>query len=119
MFIATHINGYSNSAIFNVFEEQKDLKLSRYYKHILFILLDSFSLRWSLYENEVEGIKFNQNELGIQRIDRLINNIRYVKMKLEEIDIEKTYKLNHHLSNLLLNILLVRYKVTREYIEVK
>ena len=85
---------------------------------MLFILLDSYSLRYSLYRYYILGDELDLAEIRDERINRLINNIYYVKVKLEETNTNKTVDLNHHLSTLLYNICLIRKKLNNEFIEI-
>lgn len=112
VFMQTHINRFNDSAIFDVFEEQKELKYIKWYPYVMFILLDAFSVRWSLYEYYIEGALYDESELRAERLNRLANNIRYIKVQLEEYNADLTANLNHHLSNLLLNVQATRYHVS-------
>ncbi|NLY08533.1 MAG: hypothetical protein GXZ11_01320 [Tissierellia bacterium] len=111
VFMYTHFNKINDSAIFDVFEEQKELKYMPYHKHIMLILLDAYSLRYTLYSHLVEGQPYDEGELRPERIERLADNIRYVKYKLGEWDANKTTDLNHHLVTLLLNLQLIKYHI--------
>lgn len=116
LFMHTHMNRNNDCAILDIFEENRQLQYNPYYRHVLFLLLDAFSLRWSLFEHFIEGADFPSVELRQERLDILAHNIRYVKTKLEETDPEGTSTLLHHLSNLLLNVLIVRYHVSNKMI---
>ena len=94
------------------------IKQSYLYKYILFILLDSYSLRYSLYRYYILGDELDLAEIRDERIIRLINNIYYVKVKIEEINTNNTVDLNHHLSTLLYNVCLIRKKLNNEFIEI-
>lgn len=111
VFMYTHFNRYNDSAIFDVFEEQKELKYMPYFKHVMLILLDAFSLRHTLYSHFIDGQPYDEGELRPERIERLAKNIRYVRYMLGEWDAEKTTDLSHHLVTLLLNIQLVKYHI--------
>lgn len=111
VFMYAHFNRYNDSAIFDIFEKNKELKYMPYYKHVMLILLDAFSLRFTLFEHFTEGHPYDEGELRVERINRLANNIRYVRYRLNKWDANKTVDLNHHLATLLLNVQLVKYHV--------
>ena len=100
MFITAHNSNYNDSVIMDIFEKEKELTYWPYYTHVMLIMLDAFALRWSLYEYYVEGKDLPISELRPTRVNRLIENIRYVKTKLEEYDADVAVNLLHHLSTL-------------------
>lgn len=108
----------NDSAIIDSLDRLGTIKQSYLYKYILFILLDSYSLRYALYSYYILGDELDFAEIRDERIKRLINNIYYVKTKLEEMDTNKIVDLNHHLSTLLYNICLIRKKLSNEFIEI-
>lgn len=108
----------SDSAIIDSLDRLGTIKQSYLYKYILFILLDSYSLRYALYNYYILGGDLDFAEIRDERINRLINNIYYVKIKLEEMDTNKVVDLNHHLSTLLYNICLIRKKLKDEFVEI-
>lgn len=108
----------SDSAIIDSLDRLGTIKQSYLYKYILFVLLDSYSLRYALYNYYILGGDLDFSEIRDERINRLINNIYYVKIKLEEMDTNKVVDLNHHLSTLLYNICLIRKKLKDEFVEI-
>lgn len=108
----------SDSAIIDSLDRLGMIKQSYLYKYILFMLLDSYSLRYALYNYYILGRDLDFAEIRDERINRLINNIYYVKIKLEEMDTNKVVDLNHHLSTLLYNICLIRKKLKDEFVEI-
>lgn len=108
----------NDSAIIDSLDRLGTIKKSYLYKYILFVLLDSYSLRYSLYKYYVLGDDLDFAEIREERVNRLIKNIYYVKVKLEEMDTNKVLDLNHHLSTLLYNICLIRKKLSNEFIEI-
>ena len=64
------------------------------------------------------GSEYEYGELGSERLDRLINNIRYVRAKLEDEDVVASSYLMHHLQTLLLNVEAAKYELGKKYIEV-
>lgn len=118
LFLYANSKMYNDSAIFDVLKTERRLILSAYYRHVLLILLDAYSLRWSLFSLVYLGSEYEYGELGSGRLDRLINNIRYVRAKLEEEDVVASSYLMHHLQTLLLNVEAAKYELGRKYIEV-
>lgn len=113
------INKFKNdSAIFDCLESLHEIKKSYLYTYILFILLDSYSLRYELYKHYILDIDIEYGELREERLDRLINNVYYVKDKLEDYDLNKTTDLNNHLTCLLTNLWLIKKKLKHDFIEV-
>lgn len=110
---------YNNSAIIDIFEEDKSMKLCPVYKHTMLIVLECFALRWALYEYAVDGLNLKEAEVATRHIDKIANNIEYVKNELEKWDSQKAINLNHHLTTLLLNVLAVKKDVTSFYLEVE
>lgn len=108
----------NDSAIIDSLDKLGTIKQSYLYKYILFILLDSYSLRYALYSYYILGEDLDFAEIRDERVNRLIKNIYYVKVKLEEMDTNKIVDLNHHLSTLLYNICLIRKKLSNEFIEI-
>lgn len=118
LFLYANSKMFNDSAIFDVLESNRKLRLSKYYKHVLFILLDAFSLRWSLFSLVRLEQDYEYGELGSERLDRLINNIRYVRARLEDEDVVESSYLMHHLQTLLLNVEAAKYELGKKYIEV-
>lgn len=118
LFLYANSKTYNDSAIFDVLKTDSRLKMSKYYRHVLFILLDSFSLRWSLFSLVYLNSEYEYGELGSERLDRLINNIRYVRAKLEDEDVVASSYLMHHLQTLLLNVEAAKYELGKKYVEV-
>ena len=116
-FCATN-KGKNDSAIFDGLDELRQLKKNDIYKYILLILLDSYGLRYSLYNHYIYNYDLDYGELRQERLDRLINNVYYVKTRLEEYDSNLTTNINHHLTTLLYNLCLIQKKLKEEYIEV-
>lgn len=108
----------NDSAIIDSLDKLGTIKQSCLYKYILFILLDSYSLRYALYSYYILGEDLDFAEIRDERVNRLIKNIYYVKVKLEKMDTNKIVDLNHHLSTLLYNICLIRKKLSNEFIEI-
>lgn len=108
----------NDSAIMDSLSGLGLIKQSCLYKYILFILLDSYSLRYSLYRYYILDDELDLAEIRDERINRLINNIYYLKVKIEETNTNKTVDLNHHLSTLLYNVCLIRKKLNNEFIEI-
>ena len=108
----------NDSAIIDSLDKLGTVKQSYLYKHILFILLDSYSLRYALYKYYILDDDLDFAEIRDERVNRLIKNIYYVKVKLEEMDTNKVVDLNHHLSTLLYNICLIRKKLKDEFVEI-
>lgn len=108
----------NDSAIIDSLDRLGTIKKSYLYKYILFILLDSYSLRYALYSYYILGSDLDFAEIRDERLRRLINNIYYVKVKLEEMDTNKVVDLNNHLSTLLYNICLIRKKIKDEFVEI-
>lgn len=111
IFIYTHSSGFNDSAIFDIFENQKDLKYCGLHKQVMLILLQSFAIRWVLYEHFIEKKALDRSETDDSVFIRLIENIRYVKAKLEEYDSDKTAELCHHLATLMLNLSTLKYEL--------
>lgn len=113
------INKYKNdSAIIDCLETLHSIKQVELYNYILFIILDSYSLRYELYKHYILGLEIDYGELRQERLGRLINNVYYLKDKLESYDLNKTTDLNNHLTTLLTNLLLIKKKLKNEFIEV-
>lgn len=113
------INKFKNdSAIFDCLESLQEIKQSDIYNYILFILLDSYSLRYELFKHYILGHEIDYGELRQERLERLANNIYYVKDKLEAYDLNKTTNINNHLTSLLTNVWLIKKKLKNEFIEV-
>lgn len=108
----------NDSAIIDSLDRLGTIKKSYLYKYILFVLLDSYSLRYALYSYYILGSDLDFAEIRDERLRRLINNIYYVKVKLEEMDTNKVVDLNNHLSTLLYNICLIRKKIKDEFVEI-
>lgn len=108
----------NDSAIIDSLDRLGTIKKSYLYKYILFILLDSYSLRYALYSYYILGSDLDFAEIRDERLRRLINNIYYVKVKFEEMDTNKVVDLNNHLSTLLYNICLIRKKIKDEFVEI-
>lgn len=109
----------NDSAIIDTLDDLGFVKQSYLYKYMLFILLDSYSLRYSLYNHYILGDDLDFAEIRDERLKRLIDNIDYVKLKLEEMNADKTVDLNHHLSTLLYNVCLIRKKLKDEFVEIE
>lgn len=108
----------TDSAIYDALISNKKLTGGKWFKHVLFIILDAFSLRYSLYDYYIQNGEFVYGELGQDRLNRLINNVYYVKAKLEDYDYKETVNVNHHLNTLYYNLLMLRQKMKEEFIEV-
>ncbi|MCW6701387.1 hypothetical protein NH288_04725 [Anaerococcus sp. NML200537] len=108
----------NDSAIFDCLNDLKELKKQEIYKYILFVLLDSYSLRYSLYNHYIIGDELDYGELRQERLDKLINNVNYIKKKLEEYNSNLSTDINHHLTTLLYNLCLIKKNLKTEYIEV-
>lgn len=108
----------NDSAILDCLNDLKELKKQEIYKYILFVLLDSYSLRYSLYNHYIIGDELDYGELRQERLDKLINNVNYIKKKLEEYNSNLSTDINHHLTTLLYNLCLIKKKLKTEYIEV-
>lgn len=106
----------NDSAIIDILERQKAIELIDINKYILFILLESFSTYYSLYEFCYENKEPDKMQLGNRRITDLANNIEYVKYRLSKINLN-TIDLTHHLSTLLMNILAINYDINKYFIE--
>lgn len=106
----------NDSAIIDILETETEYKTSKIYNYLLFILLESFSLYYSLYEFAVEGKEPDKMQLGRKRINELANDIEYVKYKLGQENLN-TINLTHHLSVLLMNVLAVNYDINKYFIE--
>lgn len=116
LFLYSRIGKINDSAILDVFEKNTKLKYCGYYKHVLLILLDAFSLRWSLFEAYKEDKTLEAMELTQSRLDLLIENIRYVKAKLEEWDSLESSDLRHHLNTLQFNVQAIRGQLSNRII---
>lgn len=106
----------NDSAIIDILETETEYKTSKIYSYLLFILLECFSLYYSLYEFVVEGKEPDKMQLGRKRINELANDIEYVKYKLGQENMN-TINLTHHLSVLLMNVLAVNYDINKYFIE--
>lgn len=106
----------NDSAIIDILETETEYKTSKIYNYLLFILLECFSLYYSLYEFAVEGKEPDKMQLGRKRINELANDIEYVKYKLGKENLN-TINLTHHLSVLLMNVLAVNYDINKYFIE--
>ncbi|MDK7377451.1 hypothetical protein QP531_06425 [Peptoniphilus harei] len=106
----------NDSAIIDILETETEYKTSKIYNYLLFILLECFSLYYSLYEFSVEGKEPDKMQLGRKRINELANDIEYVKYKLGQENLN-TINLTHHLSVLLMNVLAVNYDINKYFIE--
>lgn len=106
----------NDSAIIDILETETEYKTSKIYNYLLFILLECFSLYYSLYEFAVEGKEPDKMQLGRKRINELANAIEYVKYKLGQENLN-TINLTHHLSVLLMNVLAVNYDINKYFIE--
>lgn len=106
----------NDSAIIDILETETEYKTSKIYSYLLFILLECFSLYYSLYEFAVEGKEPDKMQLGRKRINELANDIEYVKYKLGHENLN-TINLTHHLSVLLMNVLAVNYDINKYFIE--
>lgn len=95
---------FNDSSIIDILDSNRELRYCGYYKHIMLVLLDSYSLRWSLFEHFIEGKELDIGEVTSKRLTSLIDNIKYIKVKLEEWDSDKAIELNHHLTTLLFNV---------------
>lgn len=115
--IGAHDRKLNDSAILQVLEEQKELEYCPYYNHLMFILLDIYCMRKDLYEYFIEGKDLLISEVRPSRLEQSIENIRYVKVKLEEWDIDSTINLNHHLSALMLNVQAIKRYISDQIIE--
>ena len=109
---------YNDSAIMDLLEDKKQLKYAPVYKHLLLLLLECFSVRYALFEFAVDGLELNRGDVETKQLDKLCSNLNYIKMKLEEYDADETSELNHHLSNLLLNLRAIKYDVSRYFLEI-
>ncbi len=108
----------NDSAIIDCIESLYQLKQSKLYKGLLLVLLDSYSLRYELYQHYFLGYDLDYGEIRQERIDRLINNVYYIKARLEDISPDYYLDINHHLASLLYNLCLIKNKLKDEYIEV-
>lgn len=108
----------NDSAIYDCLIDLHKLKQSPLYKYVLLVILDSYSLRYSLYKQYILGQDVEYGELRQSRLERLINNVTYVKFALEMYDKELYLDLNHHLSTLLFNLIMIKDKLKKEYLEV-
>lgn len=106
----------NDSAIIDILETETEYKTSKIYNYLLFILLECFSLYYSLYEFSVDGLEPDKMQLGRKRINELANDIEYVKYKLGQENLN-TINLTHHLSVLLMNVLAVNYDINKYFIE--
>ena len=106
----------NDSAIIDILETETEYKTSKIYNYLLFILLECFSLYYSLYEFAVEGKEPDKMQLGRKRINELANDIEYVKYKLGQENLN-TINLTHHISVLLMNVLAVNYDINKYFIE--
>lgn len=106
----------NDCAIIDILETETEYKTSKIYNYLLFILLECFSLYYSLYEFSVEGKEPDKMQLGRKRINELANDIEYVKYKLGQENLN-TINLTHHLSVLLMNVLAVNYDINKYFIE--
>ena len=118
LFFCATSSAKNDSAILDCLNDVKELGKQDIYKYILFVILDSYSLRYSLYNYYIAGYELEYGELRQERLDRIINNVNYIKKKLEEYNSDLTTDLNHHLATLLYNLCLIRKEVKTEYIEV-
>ena len=108
---------YSDSSIIDIIEEYKYFKQNKIYHHIMMILLECFTLRYALYEYGFEGGPLNKIQCNSRRIDTLAKNIEYVKYRLSLEEDKASKLLTIHLSTLLLNIKMVKYFISKYYLE--
>lgn len=118
LFLYSMSKGKNDSAIFDSLSSLSKLKMNNMYKYVMFILLDAYSLRYSLFKHFIRGEKLDYGELRKERITRLLNNIYYVKAKLEDFDPDLTTDLNNHITTLFYNVCLIKKKMEETYIEV-
>lgn len=116
LFLSSLDKNVNDSAILDILEREREYEVLEVYKYILFILLETYSLYYSLYEFSVEGLKPNKMQLGRKRINELANDIEYVKYQLGQVNLN-TIDLTHHLSVLLMNVLAVNYDINKYFIE--
>ena len=83
----------------------------------MMILLECFTLRYALYEYGFEGGPLNKIQCNSRRIDTLAKNIEYVKYRLSLEEDKASKLLTIHLSTLLLNIKMVKYFISKYYLE--
>lgn len=116
LFLSSLEKNVNDSAILDILERDREYEVLDVYKYVLFILLESYSLYYSLYEFSVEGLNPNKMQLGRKRINELANDIEYVKYQLGQVNLN-TIDLTHHLSVLLMNVLAVNYDINKYFIE--
>lgn len=109
---------YNDSAIMDILEVQKGFKLSPVYKHLLLVMLECFSIRFTLYEFVYNDVPLEYTEINSKQLKKVINNLIFVRVKLEEFDTKETIELNHHLSTLLLNLELIERNISRRFIKI-
>lgn len=118
LFIQTLSDRYNDSAIIDILEEKKDFRLIPVYRHLMLVILESFSIRYSLYEFVYEDRPMEYTEINTNNINKVIKNLEYVRVKLEEFNTDETIELNHHLSTLLLNLKIIEKYISRRFIKV-
>ena len=118
VFLQSLSSRYNDSAIMDILEDKKSLALTPVYKHLLLVLLESFSIRYSLYEFVYEGVELPYTEINSKHIKKVIDNLIYVRVKLEEFDSKETIELNHHLSTLLLNLKMIEKEISRRFVKI-
>ncbi|MBU5669503.1 hypothetical protein KQI68_06580 [Peptoniphilus sp. MSJ-1] len=116
LFLKSLDKSINDSAILDILEETKEYETKDVYMYILYILLESYSVYYSLYQFCYENVKPDKMQLGHKRITQLADNIEYVKCRLSNENIN-TINLTHHLSVLLMNILSINYDINRYFIE--
>lgn len=108
----------TDSAIFTELYKSKKISKTIWNRYVLFIILDSFSLRLSLYDYLKDKNSYEYGELGSPRLDRLIGNIRFIKYALEKWDYKESASLIQHLNIMLYNVLRIKQDIKNEIVEV-
>lgn len=108
---------FNDSAIIDIIESEGKLHYMPWKKHVMFVMLQCFALRFALYEFAFDGLNISRADVSKYQINRIINNIRYVRLMLQEYNADLTSDLCHHLATLQMNVQAVMYDITRYFLD--
>lgn len=103
-FSYAHVSKINDSVFVEHLNQQKEMQQEEFFPYLLLVLLDSFSLRYALYDFIILEKDDFIDELVESRFLRLIENIFFVKALIEEWDPFKGRHLNQFLTYLLQDV---------------